>query len=754
MDEQAKENQSNLSKSDNTNSDSRNKGFNKFLNNSITSYDNENDKDINAKREKNSLKEENKVTIKSLDAYSYNKEAHQKVNLFFKGKELINDEEILGNLVSNNGSEELELSVFILSLNDSTFIDENKTKEKLFNKISNKCPYHTNNKELFICTSCNVAFCKYCSDKHKSHNIIEKKDIIKFNNELKSLNNELNKKLTEAKLTNIYESNENENTIYNDIEKLQNRLDNIKKIHRRIINDYKREIDKSLPYLLEYKEKVGQLIENSYNLDTIKDDQQFIDYYFWYINIKQKQEKIEKEIYELEKVKKNFEEMMKNFDEKLKNIYTNSNDDYKLLKQIYYKKNTELENQFKSIPSSSNESQVPKLNLFNLFNKANNAGENLFPLNDINMPNKNIKDLSEIISINENDKENELLKQKTPITSRIKERKNNLEFKNLSKSYRNNLFSSRKKKNSNFHFEKIEEKSEKEESIDDLSSRSHHNIKKIYNINPNTQTIFYLDMKAKKIEEKKVNFENLSFEYFEENQATLNYRNNFFISGGTNLQIFYKYDFLLNKFIKLSEMPTPHSCHNMLGVGNYIFVISGNLSKKVEKYNIIKNNWESLNELNEIRIWPGCFTVNNEFLFVFGGLKDKVENKNIELEKIDFSSLENKWEKLSIAYKYDFVFPYNYGFIQLKENQFFIIGGKYNYEIEEKNKITNSYKISINDKGVEIEKDEDWELPKNDEFNGKMFNYLGDGLYGAFSSKFHRKFYLINMFSKSFEEIN
>ena len=58
MDEQAKENQSNLSKSDNTNSDSRNKGFNKFVNNSITSYDNENDKDINAQREKNSLKEE------------------------------------------------------------------------------------------------------------------------------------------------------------------------------------------------------------------------------------------------------------------------------------------------------------------------------------------------------------------------------------------------------------------------------------------------------------------------------------------------------------------------------------------------------------------------------------------------------------------------------------------------------------------------------------------------------------------------
>ena len=70
-----------------------------------------------------------------------------------------------------------------------------------------------------------------------------------------------------------------------------------------------------------------------------------------------------------------------------------------------------------------------------------------------------------------------------------------------------------------------------------------------------------------------------------------------------------------------------------------------------------------------------------------------------------------------------------------------------------KKAINEGVQVDI-DKGVEIEKDEDWELPKNDEFNGKMFNYLGDGLYGAFSSKFHRKFYLINMFSKSFEEIN
>ena len=137
---------------------------------------------------------------------------------------------------------------------------------------------HKNNKELFICTICNVAFCKFC--KNNSHDNIKRKDNVKFNQELKNLKIELNQKLEGTNLSNIYQIKVNNNYEYNNnIEKLQHQLDNIKKIYRAIINDYKRDIDKSLPYLLEYKEKVKQLIENSYNLDTIKDEQQFINYY-------------------------------------------------------------------------------------------------------------------------------------------------------------------------------------------------------------------------------------------------------------------------------------------------------------------------------------------------------------------------------------------------------------------------------------------------------------------------------------------
>ena len=173
----------------------------------------ERDRDIN-----NSLNSDANISTR--------KGTYKKVNLYYKEKELTNEEEKIGNLVSNNGSEEIELSMVILSLNDSTFVDENKIKEKLIQKIADKCQFHKDNKEMFICISCGVAFCSHCSDKHKTHDIIERKNIIKFNNELKILNEELNKSLAESNLDNIYEMKDNnaQMTEYNNnIEKLQNR---------------------------------------------------------------------------------------------------------------------------------------------------------------------------------------------------------------------------------------------------------------------------------------------------------------------------------------------------------------------------------------------------------------------------------------------------------------------------------------------------------------------------------------------------
>jgi len=720
--------------------------------------------DKNRKRERdrdisidNSLNSDMNVTNR--------KGTHKKVNLYYKEKELTNDDEKIGNLVSNNGSEEIELSMVILSLNDSTFVDENKIKEKLIQKIADKCQFHKDNKELFICITCGVAFCAHCSDKHKDHDIIERKNLIKFNNELKILNEELNKSLSESDLDNIYEIKDNniQMTEYNNnIEKLQNRLDNIKKMHKGIINNYKKDIDKTLPYLLEYKEKIEQLIESSYQLDTIKNEQQFMDYYYWFTNIKQKNFKIKQEIQNLQRKKQKFNELLENFDNKVKDIYSRIDEDYKTLKKYYYNQNSENENQFRNVDSDlfsikkfstlDNPNSTPKLNLFNLLNQ----NDGYKPI----VKNKYCKDVSKDMSKFSDISSNMDIKEETlssnswnTITNSPNVNKKKLNnkcniFQRTNMRPRNRFYTQRI---SSKKIEEIEEKSEVDESLEESN---YEYSKKIYNIRPKTKNIYYFDFDTKKINEIFVNFDDLNIESFGHYHSTLNYQNSFYFSGGYNsTSIFCKYNQKANKFIKLKTMPTNHSYHGMLGMGNNIFMISGLNSKKVEKYDIINDSWTSLSELKESRSWPSCLEYKNKYIFVFGGLshKNDANEDNILIEKLDISNSNNKWEQLNFNYNNKIKLPFFFGLVHINDNSFLLMGGKYNCK---ENSMNDCYRIIIDDKKLEIEKDDDFKLPKKEEFNGKMFANFGNDYYGEFSSFSHGTFYLVNSKKKTIEEIN
>ena len=655
------------------------------------------------------------------------------------------------------------MSAIILFLNESTFVDENKTKEKLIKKITEKCQFHKNNKELYICTTCGVAFCTNCAEKHKNHEIIERKNIIKFNNELKILNEELIKSLNDSNLSNIYEIKENKNTSYtNNIEKLQNRLDNIKKMHKGIINNYKRDLDKSLPYLLEYKEKIAQLIESSYQLDTIKDDQQFMDYYYWYSNIKQKNIKIKQEISNLQRNKQLFNKLLEDFDNIIQNIYKKTDDDYKMIKNYYYNYNNENENQFRTINSESkdknnqNNINTPKLNLFTLLNQNEEYKNNIKNKNKKNNS-KEIFQLSEISSISDKDKssiEQIINNESNNETNKkiINNNKYNYNFakENMNKNNRKRYYSQKFTNKIMGNFEEIEEKSEKDDSQDDININFP---KYIYNIKPKTQNIYYFDFETKKVNEITVNFSNLKIDSFEQYHSTLNYENNFYISGGYNSsKIFCKYNQKDNIFIPLKEIPTAHSYHGMLGMHNFIFIISGFNSKKVEKYDINNENWESLSELNDSRSWPSCLEYKNKYVFVFGGLCHKYVNENnILIEKLDINNINNKWEKFSFTYDNKIKLPYYFGLVHIDDNSFILIGGKYNAK---ENNVNNSYKIIIDDKDINIKKDDEFKLGKKEEFNGKMFSNFGNNYFGEFSSISYGNFYLINSLNKTIKEIN
>jgi hypothetical protein len=276
---------------------------------------------------------------------------------------------------------------------------------------------------------------------------------------------------------------------------------------------------------------------------------------------------------------------------------------------------------------------------------------------------------------------------------------------------------------------------------------------KIYNIKPKSQIIYCFDFPTKKVNEIFVDFSNLNIETFEQYHNTLNFRNNFYFSGGYNTsKLFCKFNPKENKFIQLKEMPTTHSYHGMLGMTNYIFIISGLKTKKVEKYDVNNNTWENLCDLKESRTWPSCLQYKNKYIFVFGGLGHNIKDDNIIIEKLDISNIKNNWEQFIFNYdNTNIKLPFYFGLIHIDDNSFLLMGGKYNSK--EKN-VNDCHKIFIDDTKIDIKNDNNFKLPKNEVFNGKMFSYFGNNFYGEFSSISYKTFYLINYLNKTIEEIN
>ena len=713
----------------------------------------------------NSSRNKSKVINKNKDNKSKN--IHKKANLYYKGKELVNDDQIIGNLVLNNGSEALEFSVIILSLNESTFIDEKKTKEKLIKNISEECPLHKDKKELYICVNCNVSFCNHCLSKHESHEIIEKKNLIQFKEELITLDKELSQSLSETNLSSIYEiknSNDNNCKYNNILDKLQNRLDNVKKLHKGIINNYKKDVEKILPYLLEYKEKIEQMIEASYQLDTMKNGQDFLDYYYWFVNIKKKKSKINQEIQNLQKKKHMFNELMEEFDEKIKKILIKTEDDYQTLKNYYHNYNNryDSENQFRKGNSSTSlnqtilSSSTPiknnntplKLNLFSLLNR-NTVNFDMLQSMRSKRSSIDVSNLSENF-VNNNNKDD--LSSINSISNSLFSPKNkNIKYKpiienenghSMKKHLSHNRFLNKRPD----IFEKIDEKTEIEESFEDINFP-----KLIYNIKPRTKNIYVFNYETKKIDEIQLNLKNLSINCFESFHGLLSYKNNFYISGGNDSPtLFCKYFYKDNNknIAPLKELPSGHSFHGMLGIKSYIYIVSGLNSKKVERYNILENSWEKLEELKEYRIWPNCLDYKNRYIYVFNGLCKNNNEKNL-IERFDINNINSKWEIILLNNNAKLKLPSNLGGINIDDNYFLLIGGN-NDSKDNRNNECFKYSIENNT----LEKDIDYKFLLKEEFNGKVFSNFGNYYYGEFSSNNNKKLYLINAFKKTIEEIN
>ena len=96
------------------------------------------------------------------------------INLYYKGRQLTREDERIDTLCNGD---ELDLVMVSISLTDSIRNDKTRTQEALIEKLSKECAIHKD-KELNLCITCGMAYCKKCGDNHKEHKTVNKNDFI------------------------------------------------------------------------------------------------------------------------------------------------------------------------------------------------------------------------------------------------------------------------------------------------------------------------------------------------------------------------------------------------------------------------------------------------------------------------------------------------------------------------------------------------------------------------------------------------
>ena len=382
---------------------------------------------------------------------NYYKTDNKNIKLYYKGK-LIQDNKKINEIITENENElnnsnVLNLSMISFSISEISVKDKEENSEKIMNlsdlnidlnkgikveKINNinkevnyfekdierlSSFYDTKNnifqKQFFICINCQIFLSKNKIDEHinifKDHEIISKNDLIKLNDEINDIKKEINLKLInlgikkENKLNDFDTNNEIDNDyiklseVLKDIKKkiinseniTYRFIDNLKRKHKEIINKYELNIQKFISSILEFNEKVNNIIYEMNHEKTFINEENFISTYKKLINLKKLKEKYLNSIkqlkYELKgyknnlkKIKKNTEKLSQLFSTQYNNIINNESssdlteDSIINLKSTFKNNNTndksiKIDNiNYKSL------NENPKLNLMTILSTSNN----------------------------------------------------------------------------------------------------------------------------------------------------------------------------------------------------------------------------------------------------------------------------------------------------------------------------------------------------------------------------------------------
>ena len=604
-----------------------------------------------------------------------------------------------------------------ISINDSIINSENKMKEKIISKLIPECKFHKDNKDCFFCITCGMAFCDKCKEYHNEHKTLEKKEMLNYSNDLKEKRENLLKSLKEMNLIDITNEveifKEQRNELSSKCDKLFDIVNNIKNKYNNLNLDFKEDFNEIYPFILEYKDKIEYLYEESQKETTIRLEKNFMEFYFKYKNILYNSKKVNQQLLVIKKKIEIFKEIIEDLTKRIKNIYDELSDQY------YYIKDYKIDDFL-----INNELTSTRLNkTFNVESAYSESKISKYPSSSMTQAFGRMNLITLLSSP----------KEKKSYLKSIKSRF----LENIMKKESSNIQS-----NLNISNGKIDEISENSDYQDNLNI--------IYNIEIKSTNLILFDKKNKKLSKEQVDLNDCIFKKFWSYHSILNYKGIFYISGGySTSKMFYKYNKTQKNFTKLENMPSGHSYHRLIGINNFIFAISGFKNKNVEKYNIETNQWSLLPSLNHSRSWPSCVCLDDKYIFLFGGLCDSIDSSlNNQVEKLDINknNSDNKWEILNI--NSDIKLPFYSGVVKVNNDELFLLGGK--FDAKESN-IDEFYNFSLKDNS--INKIEDIKLPNNDEFNGCLFIELGENKFGQFSSIYNDYFYIVDINNKSIELI-
>ena len=582
-----------------------------------------------------------------------------------------------------------------VSLNDSNAVkDKYKLQEKIINKLSSICKYHSGNKELLICVDCGMAICDQCGSKHGTHQKLYKTELINSGKELKKKSEEINNVLLECgfseKRGNSESCKEEKQKIQMNIDNFQKMVDEIKKTSRNLNNTFNKTYDDVYPYIFDYKEKIRKLNDKSLQIQTMKNEKDFIEYYFGYTELKRKEKKIIEYLSKIRVQVESYKEVLKEFYAKTNSILEKIRDDYNMLinlqfhedmdqlgKSSFYRKT--VDRTLGSVTTKYLRSDDGKMNLLTMLDpRAKNSLIN---------------------------------KEKRQYRDRI-----------------------------------ISKKLEVSKVNDENSKNDDTNLNLVFGIEPNTKNIFVFDKRTHSISKINLNFAGLSIDRLANNFSTLNYMGRFYLSGGYN-QGFYKLNLGEKSLKELQKMPSRHNYHGMIDLGNNIFVVSGYNNPNVEKYDLSTNSWNKLQPLENSFSWPGCLSIEDRFLYIFGGLCGNGNTNNKKIYKMDAMNPVGNWEILDIVSNLEKI-PFYSGIVQIGQKNILVLGGKFSTIEGLVNKCFN-----FNLENNTFNEENEYNLTDKEIFNGKRFCDLGGGLFGEFSCSSYNKFYLLNTSSKTIDII-